>query len=348
MPLSSLLPSLRSGTDLTPDAVREAADALLCESQPTDGKAEFLRALAAKGESADEIAGFVREFLRHAVPSELDLATLDRPALDVCGTGGDQLHLFNVSTTAMFLLAASGAAVVKHGNRGITSKSGGADVLEALGIRIDLPPAGFAECVKRCGLGFMLAPAWHPAFRVVAPARKILAAEGTRTIFNLIGPLLNPVQPHYQLVGLADATLLPAFAEILTLLGRRHAWAVHGSAGDGRGMDELSILAPSLISATRAGALSQETINPASLGFAPAHLNQLAGGDAAVNAAILEGILLGEIHGPKRDMAVLNAAAGLMITGLAPDWPHALSAARESIDSGRAHTVLTSWRAFAH
>jgi anthranilate phosphoribosyltransferase len=244
----------------------------------------------------------------------------------------------------MFILAAGGVAVVKHGNRGVTSKSGSADVLEALGVPVGLAPERYAECVKTHGAAFMLAPQYHPAFKVIGPVRVALAKEGVRTIFNLIGPLLNPLQPDYQVVGVFDASLPPVYAEILRRLGRRRAWAVHGSAGDGRGMDEVSTLGPTRIVAVEDGVLHDRTER---LPLPVPQLDELKGGDAAANAAIIEGILTGGIQGAKRDIVLANAAAAFRVTERAESWPDALALAAECVDSGRALTVLQGLRAFS-
>lgn len=340
---AALSETLSAGQALDASDVQAMATLLLDPAADPTVKAGLLRALSAKGETAEEIAGFVRAFLTHAIRPPLDLTTLDRPAIDVCGTGGDQLNLFNVSTTSMFILAACGLAVVKHGNRGITSKSGGADVLEALGIRIDLPPAAFAECVKRHGTGFMLAPQYHPAFAAVAPVRKLLAAEGTRTIFNIIGPLLNPLSPPWQLAGVFDPALPPTYAGILRSLGRTRAWSVHGTTADGRGMDEISTLGPTRIVIAEPAGLSEFTLDPPA---PPANLADLQGGDAPHNAAILTAILDGGDRGPKRHLVLANAAAALRITEAAPSWEAAQALAAEAIDSGKALAVLRGLQRF--
>ncbi len=339
-----LLDSLAAGADLTPDQIETAAAFLVAPEAPSAAKADFLRALARKGETPAEIAGFVRAFLKLAVDPGLDRARLPGPMLDVVGTGGDRLHLFNVSTTAMFILAAGGVCVTKHGNRGVTSKAGGADVLEALGIRIDLPVERVARGMETNGLGFFFAPLYHPAFKAVAEARKILGAEGQRSIFNLLGPLLNPALPDYQLLGVFDAGLTRAFGEILQSLGRKAAWVVHGSAGQAGGMDELSTLGPNTVCELRAGRLSESVLDPASLGFAPAQLADLVGGDAVENAAIIEGLLNGTLKGPKRDIAVLNAAAGFVITGLDPDLAAGRARAEDALDRGAAHAKMVAMR----
>lgn len=337
---------LKNGCELSPAQVREAA-AFLIDPQPDAGrKAALLRALSEKGETPAEIAGFVEEFLRHAVEPGIDESALPGPVLDVVGTGGDKLNLFNVSTTAMFILAAGGVCVVKHGNRGITGKSGGADVLEALGVKIDLEANKLERCVREVGIGFIFAPLYHPAFKRVAEARKLLAAEGRRSIFNLLGPLLNPARPAHQLVGVYERKLVPVFAEILKRLGRKSAWVVHGETDDGRGMDELSTLGMNTIAQLLISNITTTALDGTALGFAKAKISDLVGGDAHENAEILEGILAGRIKGPKRDLAVLNAAAGFVITGMVADIANGKALAEDLLDRGVAHVklrMLTDW-----
>lgn len=338
--MQELLRQLQAGGRLAPGQVRMAADFLLDPSAAASEKAAFLRALADKGETPDEIAAFAVEFLQHAVNPQIDPADLGGPVLDVVGTGGDRLNLFNVSTTSLFVLAAGGVCILKHGNRGITGKSGGADVLEALGVNIALQPADLRRCVKDTGIGFIFAPLYHPAFKAVAEARKLLAAEGRRSIFNLLGPLLNPALPAFQLLGVFDGKLVSVFAEILRQMGRKSAWVVHGSTGDGRGMDELSTLGKNQIARLAAGKIAQEELDTAGLGFAPAKVADLVGGDAGHNAEILEGILAGRIRGPMRDMVVLNAAAGFVISGRAASLHDGCRMAGDLIDRGAAHSKL--------
>jgi anthranilate phosphoribosyltransferase len=344
--MQDLTDHLKKGQELTADQIVRAADALLDDSLPAREKADFLCALSDKGESPAEIAAFATAFLERAVTPTLDRERIGKPLLDVCGTGGDKLNLFNISTTSVFVLAACGVAVVKHGNRGITSKSGGADALEALGIRIDLPPEDFGRCVEEVGAGFLFAPLYHPAFKAIAPVRKQLAEAGRRSIFNLLGPLLNPAKPDYQLIGVFDPAVGSAFAEILSRLGRKVAWAVHGTTETGAGMDEISNLGPSTVWAANGPDRLKSTIEPSSLGLAPATVTDLEGGDAIANAAILTGILDGSVTGPKRDLVILNAAAGLVITGIADDLSEGLHLANEAIASGAARAVLERWRNF--
>lgn len=335
--MDALISNVETGQELNSREIHNMADMLLDESVSVEKKARFLRGLTAKGETPSEIAGFVEAFLERAVDPGIDQLDLDGPTIDVCGTGGDKLNLFNVSTTSMFVIAAGGGVVVKHGNRGITSKSGGADVLEALGIKLDASPAQFRQCLQKAGVGFLFAPMYHPAFKAVAPVRKQLAEEGTRTIFNLIGPLLNPARPECQLVGICQKGLRASYAEILSRLGRDSAWVVHGHTVDGRSVDEVSVMGTTHIS--KAGAyqdLEDEEISPVDFGLPISSVEELEGGDAKVNAQILIDILSGEDQGAKRNMVVMNAAAGLTCAGLADHMEDGITMAASLIDSGEA------------
>jgi len=346
--MDALIRHLEEGSDLAPREVEVAARLLLDVGGDDAKKLRLLEALSRKGETAEEIAGFVEAFLEHAVDPHVGLAGIDGPTIDVCGTGGDKLNLFNVSTTAMFVVAAAGAVVVKHGNRGITSKSGGADVLEALGVKIDLGPEGVRKCLDKCGIAFLFAPAYHPAFKAVVPVRKQLAEKGVRTIFNLIGPLLNPARPQCQLVGVFSRELCPVFAEILQRLGRESAWVVHGTTGDGRSVDEVSLLGSTRV--CKAGSmqdLEDEEIRPRDFGMSHAEVGDLQGGDARVNAEILECILAGKDTGPKRDMVLLNAGASIACCGLADDIGDGIELARTLLDDGSALDRLRALQAAA-
>lgn len=337
--MDSLSKHLQSGKELTEREVRVAVEMLLDDSICNDKKADFLRLLTKKGETAAEITYFVEACLERAVDPEIELIAdrLEGPTIDVCGTGGDQLDLFNVSTTSMFVIAAGGAVVVKHGNRGITSKSGGADVLEALGIKLDISTEKFRECLIKAGVGFMFAPSYHPAFKVIAPVRKKLADEGTRTIFNLIGPLLNPAKPECQLVGISSENHAQSYAEILQRLGRDCAWVVIGKTDEGATVDELSLMGESHI--YKSGAyqdLVDEVVFPSDVGLTQCEVSDLVGGDAKVNAMILEDILSGKETGPKRQMVLLNAGAGLACAGLVDDLDAGVKKAAKLIDNGAA------------
>ncbi|MAT46846.1 MAG: anthranilate phosphoribosyltransferase [Verrucomicrobiaceae bacterium] len=339
--MNELIEAVTSGEELDAARIKVVVDNLLDEGTDAEQKAQFLEALSEKGESAAEIACFVSELLEHAVDPGVDEFGLEEPTIDVCGTGGDKLNLFNVSTTSMFVIAAGGVAVLKHGNRGITSKSGGADVLEALGVRIDLPPEGFRECLAKAGVGFLFAPVYHPAFKAIMPVRKILAEKGVRTIFNLIGPLLNPARPERQLVGVFNPALPPVYAEILERMGRESAWAVHGTTRDGLPVDELSTMGPTRVCRSGVSVDSgDEIIEPRDFGLAESGVEELQGGDAGKNAEILTGILNGSDTGPRRDIVLLNAGAGLACAGVVEDLKAGVEKARELVVEGAAFERL--------
>jgi len=334
--MNTLIDFVRNGGELERQQIEFAVDFLLTDDASVEIRADFLRQLAKKGETPSEIALFVEAFLKVAVDPELnDLR--GGPTIDVCGTGGDKLDLFNVSTTSMFVIAAGGANVLKHGNRGITSKSGGADVLEALGVRLDLPKDQLRTCIEKSGVGFIFAQAYHPAFKSIAPVRAQLAKEGQKTLFNLVGPLLNPARPQCQMVGVAEERLLPIFADILQRLGRQSAWIVHGKTADGRGVDELSLMGPSEICKSGLMQSIQDlTIKPEDFGLMTVQPEALRGGDAQANAKILRDILSGKERGPMRDMVILNAAGGLACCGLADHMDDAVEKAKDLINSGEA------------
>lgn len=326
--LVDLTAKLETKQDLKPGEIAAACARLLDEGAGLGERADFLRALHHKGETPGEIAGFVREFLTHAVRPQVT-----GEFLDVCGTGGDRAGLFNVSTAVMFVVAACGVRVVKHGNRGVTSKSGGADVLEALGVRLDLDPA---ESLEAAGCAFLFAQRYHPAFKAVAPVRKVLGEEGTPTIFNMIGPLLNPAIPAFQMAGVFSDTLLPTYAEVFRLLGRKRAWVVHGTGG----LDEVSTLGPTHGLAVENGRIEPVGIDPAALGLPPASLEDLRGGDPQENARLMEELLSGRQKGRKRDILALNAACALVVAGAAADLPKALERVGRALDEGAPAGVL--------
>ena len=322
---------------LSPDEIASACDALLDTSRPVEARATFLKALHDRGETAAEIAGFVEVLLKKALP----FPGHREGTTDVCGTGGDKAGLFNVSTAVMFVAAACGARVVKHGNRGITSKSGGADVLEALGVRIDLPPERAAEVLQSAGCCFLFAPRYHPAFAAVAPVRKFLAERGSTSIFNMLGPLLNPARPDFQLAGVFDPALLGTYAEVFKLLGRKRAWAVHGEPA----LDEISPLGDTRIVACDGNAVSEFVIRLEDLGLQPVATDDLIGGPPATNAAIISEILDGKLRNGARTIVLLNAAAALVIAGIASDMRTGIPMAEEAIDTGSASDVLDRLRA---
>ena len=334
----------RSG-ELTAGQIREVATWLLDENVAADEKADFLGALHRRGETPVEVVALAETMLEHAVPFVVpdDL----RPVIDVCGTGGDKLGLFNISTAVMFVAAGAGARLVKHGNRGITSKSGGADVLEALGLPVDLPVERLQDMLGEAGAVFLFAPCFHPAFKAVAPARKLLAERGQPSVFNMLGPLLNPSRPEGQLAGVFNESLVDLYADVLPGLGRERAWVVHGKAGDTGVMDEISTLGPTLIAKVSGGKTTRDTVTPADLGVPAAALEALRGGDAPANAQLLSEMLRGERRGAARDIVAVNAAAALIVAGLTDDWAEARERAEESIDSGAAEQVLKRMRRVA-
>jgi anthranilate phosphoribosyltransferase len=341
--MKALTEKLAAGIDLTSSDIRYAVALLLADDFDDELKADFLTALHDKGESAEEVAGFVEVIMERALDPAIDPAKLPGPMLDVCGTGGDGLDFFNVSTTIMFMLAAGGAAVVKHGNRSVTSMSGSADVLEALRIPIHLTPENLKELVERHGLGFIFARRYHPAFRAIAKMREHLARQNRRTVFNLLGPLLNPARPPRQLIGVFAPRLTGMFAEVLRRLECKRAWIVHGLAENTNGMDDISICGPTTVAELDDGKITSAILDMQWLGVSRCPLEELRGGTAQENAATIVGILCGEIKGAKREMAIANAAAGFVVAGLTRDLHGGIARAREQIDSGRA---LEKLRAF--
>jgi anthranilate phosphoribosyltransferase len=291
--------------------------------------AGFVVALRMKGETTDEITGFARTARAMATPIEVE-----GPLLDTCGTGGDGLATFNISTLAAIVAAASGARVAKHGNRAASSMCGSADVLEQLGVKIDLGPEGVARCINEAGIGFLFAPVFHPSFRFAAVPRRDLAL---RTVFNVLGPLCNPAGAKYQALGVADGSMAGKMADVLVRLGVERAIVFH--AGDG--MDELSVSSPSLVIEID-GQRKEYELDPAELGLAKAPLDSMRGGGPEENARIAREVLQGA-KGPRRDVVLLNAAAALRAAGLAGSWKDGLGIAAEAIDSGRAGDVLQRW-----
>jgi anthranilate phosphoribosyltransferase len=345
--MKRLTEKLRSGMDLTAGDINYAMSLLLSDTTDDATKADFLIALHRKGESVEEIVAFVQQLIDRAIDPLIESKNLSGPMIDVCGTGGDGLDLFNVSTTIMFVLAAGGAAVVKHGNRAVTSRSGSADVLEALGVHIALPPIKLRECAERLGLCFIFAREYHPAYRAIAEMRKRLARENIRTVFNLLGPLLNPTRPPRQLIGVFAPRLTTVFAEALRRLGRERAWIVHGVNDTGEGMDDISTSGVTTFAELQNGKVTTGLIDPRWLNIPSAPLDELRGGDAAENAGYLEGILSGEIQGAKRDLTLVNAAGGFVVAGLCTDMSDGLARAREAIDSGRALEKLRALQQFS-
>lgn len=296
----------------------------------------FLAALRLKGETVDEIVGGAR------VMREKSLKVRFRAPLvmDTCGTGGDGSNTFNISTTVAFVLAAAGIPVAKHGNRAMSSRCGSADVLEALGIKVDLPPERVAQCLETAGIGFMYAPVYHHSMKHAAGPRREL---GFRTIFNMLGPLTNPAGANCQLLGVYHPDLTAVFARVLQRLGSHRAMVVHGAGG----MDELSLDGDNHVSMLRDGRIDTFKVSASEVGLEPAANQELKGGDARQNAAIIENILNGSEKGPKLDAVLLNAAAGLFISGKARDMKDGVKLARGLIEDGSAHGKLQELRRLA-
>jgi anthranilate phosphoribosyltransferase len=328
---------LVEGRDLTSQEA-EAAMKEIMGGQAEDAQiAGFLTALRMKGETATEIAAMasvMREFAENIHPK------VSGRLVDTCGTGGDKLKTFNVSTTAMFVVAGAGIPIAKHGNRSVSSKCGSADVLEALGVKIDLPPKKVEECIEEVGVGFMFAPVFHKSMKNVMPARKAL---GIRTVFNVLGPLTNPANAKGQIVGVFDGTLTEKLAEVLKRVGVEHALVVHGI----NGLDEISIICETKISElSEDGSIRSYTVKPEDFGLKRAHARDVLGGDANHNAKILREILDGTEDGAKRDMVLLNAAAGIVCGGKAESIKDGINLARKSINSGKALEKLEEFIAY--
>jgi anthranilate phosphoribosyltransferase len=294
--------------------------------------AAFVVALRMKGESADEIAAAARALRKHCQTIDPEV---DGPLLDTCGTGGDGLHTFNISTAAAVVAAACGVAVAKHGNRAVSSKAGSADVLEALGVRIDLTPERVRQCIEQVGIGFLFAPSHHAAMRHAAPVRQEL---GIRTLFNFLGPLSNPASATHQVVGVYDPARCEQLAQALRTLDLTAAWVVHGAGG----LDEVSTSGPTTVAQLANGKVTTFEIRPRDFGLSEAPIEALRGGDAQRNAEIIGGVLDGE-SGPARVAVVLNAAAALCVTELSSDRRAAAERAAEAIDSGAAKQTLERW-----
>lgn len=295
--------------------------------------AALVTALRMKGETVQEIAGFARAMRERAQRITPSADTL----IDVVGTGGDRLSTFNVSTTAAFVVAAAGGYVAKHGNRAVSRLSGAADVLEALGVQIQVPPEVVRRAIEDIGIGFMFAPIYHAAMKhAVGPRKEI----GIRTVFNILGPLTNPANANYLVVGAYDPALTEVMAEVLGEMGARRAFVVHGLDG----LDEVSTVGPTRISELRDGSIKTYTITPDELGLPSAEAEAIAGGRPEENAAITTAVLQGE-RGPRQDIVLANAAAALVAAEIAADWREGVELARRAIASGAAYEKLEALRA---
>jgi anthranilate phosphoribosyltransferase len=328
--IRDVLESLLAGNDLDGETTEECFTALMAGEWSEPEQAAFLVALRAKGETAGEVAAAARVLRSFAVP----VATTRTPLIDTCGTGGDGAHTLNISTGAALVAAACGVAVAKHGNRSVSSRCGSADVLEALGVPLELEPEALGTLLEAEGFAFLFAPRLHPAMRAVMPVRRVL---GVRTVFNLLGPLANPAGVRRQVVGVYNAAVMSLVAGALAELGAEHAWVVHGEDG----LDELSVCAPTRVIEVRQGRVAGEQIvDPAKLGIPPARGTDLAGGDAAENAARLRGILAGEERSPAAEAVALNAAAALVVAGVSKGLASGLERARACMAEGAPEAKL--------
>ncbi len=330
----SLLTRLLAGEDLEEQLAGQVMGALMRGEAESSQVAGLLIALRAKGEAPGEIAGFVRAMLDAALPFEIPGGHPPQ-LVDIVGTGGDGAGTFNISTVAALVIAAAGVPVAKHGNRAASSRCGSADLLEAWGVDIELPPSAVARCLSDVGITFLYARTFHPAMRHVAPVRLQL---GVRTVFNVLGPLSNPAGVAHQAVGVSDARLAPVMADALARLGRRHAVVFRGEDG----LDELTTTGPSRLWEIRDGAVTATTFDPASLGLERARPADLDGGDTADNLRIADAVLGGR-EGPAADIVALNAAAGLYAADAVPDLAAGLVRARQVLASGAALALKERW-----
>jgi anthranilate phosphoribosyltransferase len=336
--------SLKAGRNLTPDEVNGAAAALAAEADSDDVKASFLSALAAKGETAAEVAAFARAI--GALALNPGMAPWADRAVDIVGTGGDHAGGFNVSTMATLVVASAGVPVMKHGNRGITSKCGSADLFAALGVDLDAPAQKQGSAMAKLGYTFFFAPAWHPAFKRIGPVRKLLAARGERTIFNILGPLLNPGRPAHVLLGAATPALVEKLADALEVLETRAGLVVHGILSPGKGIDELTSATRNVVRGTGRLASTRGEWTPESLGLTAAPFSEILGGDIAANLAIANALADG--GGPRglADTIALNAAAALWVAGARPDVRGAVAESRDLLLGGAVKRKISESRDF--
>jgi anthranilate phosphoribosyltransferase len=326
--ITEYIETLLKGEDLSFEQARNLLDVVFEGGVSEVQIAAFLTAMRIKGATAAELAGLAKSLRNHAVKVKVDVDNL----IDTCGTGGGVIKTCNISTAAAITAAGAGVYVAKHGNRGITSKCGSADVLEELGVKIDAGADTAAECIKQAHIGFMFAPAFHPAMKYVQPIRKSL---GFRTVFNILGPLANPADVQRQVLGVADESLMETIAEALKLLGTKVAMVVHSN-----GMDEISTAGITKIIKLKEGKTESCEINTADFGIKPADIDDLKVTDAKTSAEILRKILNGKENGARKDIVILNAAAAIIVSGLADDFETAIKMADASISDGEALVCL--------
>ena len=333
--MQNVLAILADAKNLQQDAAVRAFQVIMNGGATPAQMGAFLIALRMKGETIDEItAGAI------AMRTKAQKIKVPAGTIDTCGTGGDARGTFNISTTVAFVLAGCGVPVAKHGNRSVSSQSGSADVLETLGVKLDAEIPVIERCIEKCGIGFLMAPKFHPAMRHVAPIRQEL---GLRTVFNLLGPLSNPAAPDYQLLGVYSPHWVEPFAQALKQLGTKAAWVVHGHGG----LDELSLSGPSKVAELKDGDIRLFDISPEDAGLPVSYIDDIKGKDAPYNANAMTQALSG-VESAYRNAVVYNAAAGLVIAGKAADLKAGVALAKDAIDSGRAYTTLKKLVEMSH
>jgi len=336
----SLIAQLEAGQFLSRAESEGLMEELLCGRMDTAEIVRFLLALNQRTILVEELAGFATVMRRHATRIFQEGEACPECLIDTCGTGGDGLGSFNISTAAAIVAAAGGARVAKHGNRAVSSRSGSADVLEALGVRIDVPSARVAMAIREVGIGFLFAPAAHAATRHAMPARRQLAV---RTVFNLLGPLTNPAGAQSQVLGVFAPQVIDLMAATLAELGVTRAFVVHGAGG----LDEISLAGETLVAEVRAGEIRRYTVTPEDFGVARAPLEGIRGGSPAENAAIMQSILAGE-SGARRDIVVINSAAALVAAGVAENFLDGAQLAAKTLSSGAAQEKLAELKEFTN
>jgi len=336
--MNALIKKMEAGSDLSRQEAEIAMGEILSGRSDEETIVALLTVLRAKGETVGELVGFARAMRRHATPVFADGTRPDELLVDTCGTGGDSSGTFNISTAAAFVAAGAGVHIAKHGNRSISSKCGSADVLEALGVSLDVPPERVGAAIREIGIGFLFAPALHTAMRHAMPARRRLG----RTAFNLLGPLTNPAGARAQIAGVFSEKVVEKVALVLSELDVERAFVVHGAGG----LDEISLAGETSVGDVRRDVVRIYQVTPEEFGLERAPLDAIAGGDAAYNAGLIRAILSGE-KGPRRDIVVANASAAIVASGRAADFLEGALRAAASIDSGEALKKLDALIAFA-
>lgn len=342
--LSALTAHVSAGQSLSPDQVETAAAALAATNETDEAKAAFLSALARKGETPGEVAAFAAAFRARAV--DPGVAAWAPEAIDVVGTGGDHAGGFNVSSVVVLVLACAGVTVMKHGNRGITSKCGSADLLAALGVKLEASPEMLRRALSELGFVFFFAPAYHPTFKHIVPVRKALAAQGQRTVFNILGPLINPGRPAHVLLGTFSAASVPTLAGALENLGAKSGIAVHGIIGEGRGIDELTTATINRVRGFGARRDIDGEWRAEDFGLARSPFSDLAGSDLAGNLALVEALVGGRAPAGLVDTIVLNAAVAMWLTGKVPAVREGLAPARDLLLGGAVKRKIAAVREF--